>query len=331
MVMIVMNQAASQMSNRILDNIIGNKVQKIVLGFYIGTIIYSLFLLTTISEASGGTNIHVLSIYILLSLTVIDIFLFIYFLHYITQSIRYEQLVKRIHKRTRKSLKTITSDSNSGNASKEYPYKEQVRAIRSGYFQGFSLKKLLALTSQHDMVIHFLHTEGTYILENVPFFVVSSSNKTTSGLLKKIFSNIDFYYGQEVDNNPYFGFRHLTEVGVKALSPGINDPGTAVLSLNALSDLLSQRMHCTIPDTLNDKTGITRIVTKELSFTALFEMSILPIWDYGRKDRLIHEAMKSMMYQLKESDKGKEYTHLFNTMLEEVEEELRLLNKRSIQ
>jgi len=80
MVMIVMNQAASQMSNRMLDNIIGDKVQKFILGFYIGTIVFSLFLLTNISETGNGVNVPSLSVYFLLLLTMFDIFLFIYFL-----------------------------------------------------------------------------------------------------------------------------------------------------------------------------------------------------------------------------------------------------------
>jgi uncharacterized membrane protein len=55
MVMIVLNQAASQMSNRILDKLIGNRFQQFVLGFYIGTIVYSLFLLSTIRDIDDGS------------------------------------------------------------------------------------------------------------------------------------------------------------------------------------------------------------------------------------------------------------------------------------
>ncbi|MBK7570359.1 MAG: DUF2254 domain-containing protein [Bacteroidetes bacterium] len=43
MVMIVLNQSASQLSNRILDKLIGSRFQQVVLGVYVGTIVYSLF------------------------------------------------------------------------------------------------------------------------------------------------------------------------------------------------------------------------------------------------------------------------------------------------
>ena len=79
MVMIVLNQAASQMSNRVLSSMISNRFQQIVLGFYIGTIVYALFLLSTIRDVDSGIYIPALSIYLLILMTVIDIFLFIYF------------------------------------------------------------------------------------------------------------------------------------------------------------------------------------------------------------------------------------------------------------
>ena len=80
MVMIVLNQAASQMSNRVLNSMIENRFQQIILGIYIGTIVYALFLLSTIRDISSGIYVPAFSIYALILLTVIDIFLFIYFL-----------------------------------------------------------------------------------------------------------------------------------------------------------------------------------------------------------------------------------------------------------
>ncbi len=105
MVMIVLNQTASQMSNRTLESMISNRFQQIILGFYIGSIVYGLFLLTSIRDIDSGIYVPALSIYLLLLLTVTDIFLFIYFLHYVTQSVKYETIIKRIHKQTLHSLK----------------------------------------------------------------------------------------------------------------------------------------------------------------------------------------------------------------------------------
>ncbi|WP_285545641.1 DUF2254 family protein [Dyadobacter frigoris] len=109
MVMIVLNQAASQMSNRVLGQLIGNKFQQIVLGIYIGTIIYAFFLLSTIRDIDSGIYIPALSTYLLIFFTIFDIFIFIYFLHYITQSVKYEIVIHRIFKQTLDSLKKSMS------------------------------------------------------------------------------------------------------------------------------------------------------------------------------------------------------------------------------
>jgi uncharacterized membrane protein len=101
MVMILLNQAASQMSNRILDKLIGNRFQQVVLGFYIGTIVYAMFLLSTIRDIDSGISVPAISTYLLITFTIIYIFLFIYFLHYITQSVRYETIIHKIFDNTK--------------------------------------------------------------------------------------------------------------------------------------------------------------------------------------------------------------------------------------
>jgi len=84
-----------------------------------------------------------------------------------------------------------------------------------------------------------------------------------------------------------YGFRQLMEIAIKALSPGINDPGTAVISLQALGDLLAYKLQHFHQPYSYDKGGNIRIITKEKTFEEVFEEYILPIWDYGKGDRLL--------------------------------------------
>jgi uncharacterized membrane protein len=89
------------------------------------------------------------------------------------------------------------------------------------------------------------------------------------------------------------------EVGVKALSPGINDPGTAIISLRAIGELLAFRLQ-SIPRThLRDKDGIVRIITREKTFEEIFKDVVLPVWDYGKNDRLLQQEMCHILLQLK--------------------------------
>jgi uncharacterized membrane protein len=141
MVMIVLNQTASQMSNRILDKLIGSRFQQLVLGAYVGTIVFALLLLSTIRDIDSGVQIPALSTYLLIVLTIVDIFLFIYFLHYITQSVKYEVIIQKIYKETQqalgKSFKLMREPSLSSDST------DTVFALGSGIYQGFNKHTLI--------------------------------------------------------------------------------------------------------------------------------------------------------------------------------------------
>lgn len=319
MFMVVLNQAASQMSNRMLENMIGDRFQKFILGFYIGTIVYALFLLSNINVGENETYIPAFSIYLLLLFTIIDIFLFIYFLHYITQSFRYEQLINRIHQKTVHALQNQQEEKvskSSGGVVKEGII---VIAPESGYFQAIRKESLVEIATTENFTVRFLYPTGAYILKGTPFLEIGNMEKVDESLCRRLFSVIDFYRGQPVGKNAYYGFQHLMEVGIKALSPGINDPVTAVLCLQALTDLLSLKLQIKPQPFITDKDGFTRIIIVERSVKELFETSILPIWHYGKNDRHIQSALLQLIEQLNYIDHEKVLMPLFQRLQQEIE------------
>jgi uncharacterized membrane protein len=100
MVMVVLSQAASQLSNRVLDILVGNRFHQFIIGFYIGDIIFSLLLLTSIRDVEFGVYVPALSTYLLILLSIIAIFLFVLFLHFITQTIKYTTIIRRVYSET---------------------------------------------------------------------------------------------------------------------------------------------------------------------------------------------------------------------------------------
>lgn len=89
------------------------------------------------------------------------------------------------------------------------------------------------------------------------------------------------------------------EVAVKSLSPGINDPGTAVISLRALFQLLMYRLKNHPKTHYHDNDGTLRIIINERNFESLFNSFVTPIWDYGKADYLIQNEMKHLLQQIK--------------------------------
>jgi uncharacterized membrane protein len=315
MVMIVLNQAASQMSNRVLTSMIGNRFQQVVLGCYIGTTVYALFLLSTIRNINTGIAVPALSIYLLILLTVVNIFLFIYFLDYVTQMVKYETVIDRVKKQTMDTMYRKYIELKEENPTwDDLPYAE-VRSDEAGYFQSFNEAQLLDIACKHNLYISFLYKQGTYLIKNVAFIKVYSKKLIDPQCAKEILNSIDLFNGHPININADYGFRQLAEIAIKALSPGINDPGTAVISLQALSDALAFRLYHKLPSVSYDNHKTPRIFIPSSSFQELFEDCIRPIWDYGKHDRYIQHEMLNMIKQLNEADFQNYYTDIFSKWL----------------
>ena len=318
MVMIVLNQAASQLSNRILENLIGNRSQQWVLGIYLGTIVYALFLLTSIRDIDSGTNIPALSIYLLILLTVVDIFVFIYFLHFITQSVKYQTLIQNITKETHTALNKDKADHINHAPWKPEGERCELRCPAAGYFQDIRLSSLVKQACKEGFQLEFLHPKGTFLLQDVPFVAIYSVRPVSKKQVDKLLLDVDFYPGQSIDVNALYGFKQLTEVAIKALSPGINDPNTAVLCLHALSALLAQRLRNTPPEVFSDEKGMARIFLPQQTFGDLVRLCLQPVWHYGKNDQFVQAALADLLQQLKfVSQEGKDNA-IIDSMLHEV-------------
>ena len=324
MVMIVLNQAASQMSNRVLSSMIGNRFQQTVLGFYIGTIVYSLFLLSTIRDLSSGISVPALSIYLLIVLTVVAIFLFIYFLDYVTQTVKYETVIDRVQTQTMLVMeKTFTENKTAIVDWCSLPFIE-ITMRRSAYFQHFNDENLILLAQKHDLFFDFKHAKGTFVLKDIVILKVYSRNTIDKKLVSKIISEIDFFKGQPIDQNVIYGFKQLAEIAIKALSPGINDPGTAVLALQSLFDLFSFMLFHHFPQVLQDENKIARLFIPFPTFEELFKTCVYPIWNYGKTDQYIQVELRELILQIQLVDAANEHESLFLGVLHEIENQINL-------
>lgn len=305
MVMVVLSQAASQLSNRVLDKLVGNRFHQCIIGFYIGDIIFSLLLLTSIRDIESGVYVPALSTYLLILLSVFAIFLFIVFLHSITQTIKYTTIIRRIYKETLTSMK----DSCYMNTEPETIPPQVGRSVcttKAGVFETFDRKEMIKLAKKNNFVIRFKYSPGHFVLAHVPIADVYTSGSISKELESDILSQISLV--EEPSDNEYFysGFKQLSEIAIKALSPGINDPGTAAESLQMSFALLAYRIKNFPDNNIRDINGVVRVITREMTFDEIFQRYIIPVWDYGKDDRNMHKHMRDLLIQLQYTGKSVE-------------------------
>ncbi|MEO5977527.1 MAG: DUF2254 domain-containing protein [Chryseolinea sp.] len=308
MVMIVLNQTASQMSNRILDKLIGSRFQQIVLGIYVGTIVYALFLLSTIRDVDEGIHIPALSTYMLIAITICDIFLFIYFLHYITQSVKYDVIIRRIHQETKDALEGTCNLESVTQPCNTFTNGSIIRTERSGIFEGVSEPTLIGICDKIDSTVLILPTPGSFLLKGAK--VGQSDKELTEEAVGQILSAIYIHEAESIEGNFFYGFRQLSEVAVKALSPGINDPGTAIQALRALFELLSYSVCHYHDNVIRNKEGKVRIIKADLTFEKIFTVTVMPVWDYGKNDRWVKSEMKNLLEQLQSITRHRSISNL---------------------
>lgn len=296
MVMVVLNQAASQMSNRVLDKLIGNRFQQIVLGIYVGTIVYALFLLSTIRDTDSGIHIAALSTYLLILMAILSIFLFIYFLHYITESIKLEVVVERIYKQTHESLQESCHLREKPIPGEKIQEQDVIVASKDGIYEKFSREGLITRCGEYGCAVEIVPLPGDFVLKGMP--VLKLNRKLGEDEKGKLEVELQINDMQRIERNCYYGFRQLMEVALKALSPGLNDPGSAVACLRALFRLFSYRACFHPEEYVYDEEGKLVVHAPQMSLEEVIESSLRPIWDYGSGDRLIRSEMFALLRQL---------------------------------
>ncbi len=192
------------------------------------------------------------------------------------------------------------------------------KANESGYFQGIEQKRIIELAMKYEVQFQFLHPIGAYLISGSNLLDVLGTKNIPDEAVKELMLSIDFYDGQPIDRNPEYGFRQLAEVAIRALSPGINDPATAVLSINALSELFAYRLKRCQPSEIRTPDHKIAILLKVPSFEDLFKDCVYPIWNYGKQDRYVQQALSHMLNQLLQLDEDNIQTQLFSKLLNQI-------------
>ncbi len=245
MVMLLLSQASNNYSPRLLPGLISNKDHQIVLGIYLGTIIYNIFTLFSIEPSEEKYTLPGLSILIGIVLTIVCLIAFIYFIHNISQSIQINNIMEKIYDDARKRLENLIEEEvkNSSALARNFPGTENwitYTAGKSGYFQNISYKNIASLIEEFDSKIYITVPQGFYIFKNTP--LIKSEKELEQKTVDQIISNISFARGELVRDNHTLAFKQITEIAVKSMSPGINDPGTAINAIDYLTEIFALRM-----------------------------------------------------------------------------------------
>jgi len=304
MVMVVLNSAASSLSPRVIPGLISRRSHQVVLGVYLGTIIDSLMLISTIQEGDD-INVPSLGIFLALGLAVICLCLFVYFIRSISLSIQVDFILNRVYKQTLAQLRTRRRQlqDSHGPAWPDDAQWSVVRARRSGYFKALNVTAAHDVLDEHDARMTVQVHYGFFVMPGHPLMRID--RELDDDCTNRLLDCFDFYVEEYAHRHFFFGFKQIVEIAVRALSPGINDPGTAIKAIDMLSVLLAERME--MPDhEVAHAQDRPRIFIRELNLHQLLQMTFGPQRRYGADDLQVLQALlqacKNLLYAAKDAD-----------------------------
>lgn len=302
MVMLLLSQASSNFSPRLLPGLISDKKNQIILGTYLASILYMIFILFSIESDDKKYTLPGLSILIAIILTFTCLGAFIYFIHNMSQSIQINNILDDIFIKSKKRLSMlIEKEKKDGRqTSEDFPNTDNWYSYttnNSGYFQNISLRNVIEICEEQDTRVHVMIPKGFFVLQHVPF--IKSEKELSEETVKSLLSNINFSRSEFVEDNYILAFKQITEIAVKAMSPGINDPGTAINAIDYLTELFALRMLKTDSGVLI-RNGEARIKVEVVSFKELLYNSMASLRTYCRHDPILVQKMIWMLSYLKE-------------------------------
>ena len=319
MVMVVLSNVATTFSPKLVLGLVTEKAHQIVLGNYIGAILYCLTLLLMVSNTKSH-QFHDLAIIFAAAMGIWCLVLFIYFIHNISISVQISSIVEEIYNETKKELYKRQKADETGERHGQSSIEEKIlpRYIfpsrTSGYLQRINTDDLVKIAGKHDLVIRIHPHLGDFVVEDSPFMSCTKNHDDIDSTVQdSIYDKFTFFSGEKIEINQRYGFTQLMEIAIKALSPGINDPGTASICIDYLTDLLVLWNRLDHSDVYYDENQNPRLIVKSLSFETLFSICIGPIRRYGRADLLIANKLLQSFKTLSHFDgKEKRYKRLLN-------------------
>jgi len=280
MVMVVLNQISGALSPRVVPGLITNKSHQFVLGTYLGTILYSLLLVLNMQDADSVGKLPALGLLFSMAAAMFSLMMFVYFIHSISNSIQVDYIVNRIYRKTIRKM-----EENGSEQIAELPETENwydLKLNEPGYLKRIETKRLKSICHREDIQVHITRRIGYYFVEGYP--IMKANKEVSEEVENELLDCLIFYIEEHVEDHYLFGFKQLNEVAVKALSPGINDPGTAAKVINLMSDLFVTRLRLEDFLVYRDSEETPRIYTEEPSLNELFLNNLIPIREYGKKD-----------------------------------------------
>jgi uncharacterized membrane protein len=301
MTLVALSLASSQLGPRLLRNFMRDTTTQTVLGTFVATFLYCLLVLRTIRRAEQIAFVPHLSVTLGVLLAVVSVGVLIYFIHHVSVSIQANEIVARVGTELIEGIERLFPENIGRGApliSTETPdagfldmFAREARPVgsaRDGYLQFVDGDALMALAMQEDVVIRLERRPGHYVVATRPLVLVWPGIRITDQLADRVNSAFALGNQRTSGQDIEFAVNQLVEIAIRALSPGVNDPFTAMTCVDRLGTALCRlaQRHMQSPYRLDTHDQL-RVIAPAFTFTDVTDAAFNQIRQYGRSSAAV--------------------------------------------
>jgi uncharacterized membrane protein len=304
---LVMQLASNQFSPRVLRHFLRDRGSQSVLGIFMGAFMYALLAMRTVRGSSEGAEQHVpaLTVWFSVVLAAATVASFIYFIHHVAQSIRAVNVLHRIGAEARAHLariysKALDDPEQEPRASTPEGPPSLVVLFEgpSGVLISIDEEALAVEAERGGVVLRVVPMLGDFLPHQSPLLEVWGER---AGDLDRESLNQAAAVGRErsMRQDVLFAVRELVDVAERALSPGVNDPTTAVQALDEVHDLLRRLVDRRFPNPCRyNERGQLRLILPRPDWDAYVRLAIDEVRHYGEGSIQVARRLRFLIEDL---------------------------------
>ncbi len=294
---VALQLASSQFGPRLLRNFMRDRGNQVSLGTFIATFAYCLLILRTVNGTEDEQFVPHISVTIGLLLAFISLGVLIYFINHAAGSIQVENVIGNVSQDLDDAIARLYPESLGAVPPDDLgdPVEPRVTAgldresvaiaaTRSDYLQAIDLDGLLDLAVKHDLIIRVAHRPGKFLVTGNDLAWVWPVQRIEDKLAGAIRGA--FYLGRHrnLTQDIEFAIDQLVEIAVRALSPGVNDPFTAINCIDRLGEALVVLVEKKFPSNYRYHDGRLRVIVESSTIEGIINAAFDQIRQSARKD-----------------------------------------------
>jgi uncharacterized membrane protein len=285
MTLVALALASSQYTSRILRSFMRSRVTQVTLGIFAGIFAYCLVVLHTIRGGGGEVKfVPSLALFFAFVLALAGIGVLIFFIHHIASSIQASSIIASIAQETMASVTRLFPEE-LGHGPDEDEDPEEVRrsldgkiwrtvpAEVNGYIQNVDTDALLELARIRKTIVRMERGIGDFVVRDTPLASLALEYPPDRETIAALNASYSIGSHRTVEQDPAFGVRQIVDMALKALSPGVNDTSTAIMSVDYLTAILAQLASRKFPASHRYEDGELRAITIAPTFEDLLAES----------------------------------------------------------